>query len=434
VDAVAAVEDPKSDSSKRQAAWGKEHHSMGTGRRLLRGVLAVIVLGGAVVGLMLALMSVLPTPNLGLLGPNVVLHVLGGVIEGYSLLLAAFALLGIALALLARRAGIRRISRVAAVLGVVTIALCLVPVVQGWRTASQEGVALSLSEYFSFPTSVSPETVTYARPEGEELQLDVRHPPDEGDTAGPERRPAVVTVHGGGGAFGSRSEDRLWGDWLAEQGYVVFSIDYRLGLPPRWEDATGDVKCAVGWVRENADRYGVDPARIALLGRSFGGVVALLAAYAESDPRLPPSCDIAGTGVEAVAAFYAGTDFIRIDETHWPWWRPKLENSVTDSTGTDVDFVAEGDRRLVSPVSHVDPGDPPTFLAHGGQDQINPSEQSMLLAHLLEEEGVPHRLIELPGANHGFDGAWGSWDTQIVRHELGEFLEHRLANQDPDAR
>jgi acetyl esterase/lipase len=228
--------------------------------------------------------------------------------------------------------------------------------------------------------------------------------------------------------LGGRSEDTLWSEWLAEQGYVVFSIDYRLGLPPRWQDATGDVKCAVDWVRENADRYGVDPDRIALIGRSAGGHFALLAAYTEGDPRLPPSCDVPDTGVAAVAAFYPATDFTRPDETQSPWWRPSLGSSVKDSTGTDVDYVAEGDRRLASPVSHVDPGDPPTFLAHGGQDQFVPPEQSVLLADRLEEAGVPHRLIELPWARHGFDVAWGSWDAQILRHELGEFLEQRLAD------
>ena len=191
---------------------------MVTGRRLLRGVLAATALGWTAVGLVLALMSVLPTPNLGLLGPNVVLHLLAAVVEGYSLLLAGFALLGIALALLARRVGLRRTSLVAAVLGVVTVALSLVPVVQGWRTASHEGVALSLSEYFSLPSVGSPETVTYARPDGEELKLDVWRSPDEGDTVGPKRRPAVVAVHGGGGMQGGRSGETLWGAWLAEQG------------------------------------------------------------------------------------------------------------------------------------------------------------------------------------------------------------------------
>jgi acetyl esterase/lipase len=312
-------------------------------------------------------MSVLPTPNVGLLWPNLVLDSLAMLAEEQSLWLAVFAVLGLILAALARRAGWRRASLVAAAFAVVTVVLSLVPVVQGWRIASQEGVALSLTEYFSFPSGGPSETVTYARPGGEELKLDVRRRPDQSDKAGQALRPAVVTVHGGGGFFGGRSEDTLWGEWLAEEGYVVFSIDYRLGLPPRWQDATGDVKCAVGWVKENADHYGVDPDRIALMGRSAGGHFALLAAYTEGDPRLPPSCDVPDTGVAAVAAFYPGTDFTRLDETQSPWWRPNLGSSVKDSTGTDVDYVAEGDRRLASPTSHVDPGDPPTFLAHRGQ-------------------------------------------------------------------
>ncbi|HEY6684676.1 MAG TPA: alpha/beta hydrolase [Propionibacteriaceae bacterium] len=404
---------------------------MVTRRRLLRGALAAIVLGGAVIGLVLGLMIVLPTPNLGLLWPNLALDLLAVVAEGYSLWLAIFAVLGLALALLARRVGFRRSSLVAAVLGVVTVALSLVPVVQGWRTASQEGVALSLSEYFSFPSIGSPETVTYARPEGQELKLDVWRPPDQGDTAGPERRPAVVTVHGGGGIFGSRSDEAFWSEWLAEEGYVVFNIDYRLGdyrlgQPPRTLDATGDVKCAVGWVKENAGRYGVDPDRIALMGRSSGGHLALLAAYTEGDPLLPPSCGVPDTGVEAVAAFYSVTDQTRFDEMQWPWWRPHLLS--VDYTRFTPDSEPEPDRSLISPTFHVDPGDPPTFLTHGGEDQWVPPEQSLLLANRLEEAGVPHRLIELPWARHVFDVAWGSWGEQIVRHELGEFLARHLAN------
>jgi acetyl esterase len=130
--------------------------------------------------------------------------------------------------------------------------------------------------------------------------------------------------------------------------------------------------------------------------------------------------------VEAVAAFYSATDQTRRDEMQWPWWRPNLASSVKDSTGFTPE--SELERRLASPTSHVDPGDPPTFLTHGGKDQWAPPEQSELLANRLEEAGVPHRLIELPWARHAFDVAWGSWGEQIVRHELGEFLAQRLAN------
>ena len=127
------------------------------------------------------------------------------------------------------------------------------------------------------------------------------------------------------------------------------------------------------------------------------------------------------------------TDQTRFDEMQWPWWRPNLASSPPSgfSEGA-VESVRE--RRLASLAFHVNPGDPPTFLTHGGQDQWVPPEQSELLADRLEEEGVPHRLIELPGARHAFDAAWGGWSQQIVRHELEEFLEHRLSDEDQDAR
>jgi acetyl esterase/lipase len=89
----------------------------------------------------------------------------------------------------------------------------------------------------------------------------------------------VIVVHGGGWRSGERSDFPSWNAWLADTGYVVFDIDYRLSPPPAWQDAPADVACAVGWVKENAARYGVDPERVALMGRSAGGHLVLLAAY-----------------------------------------------------------------------------------------------------------------------------------------------------------
>ncbi len=308
------------------------------------------------IGLLLGLLIVLPTPAVGL-WTSLVLWLLAVWVGGYSLLLAVFAVLGLGLAFLARRTGLRTTSLVAAVLGVVTVALSLVPVVQGWRTASEEHVPLSLSEYLSFPSLDSPlETVTYAQPEGKELQLDIRQPIDGGRASGPELRPAVVTVHGGGGVFGSRSEDVLWSAWLAEEGYVVFSIDYRLGQTPFGQDATADVKCAVGWAKENAERYGVDPDRIALMGRSAGGVAALLAAYTDRDPQLSPGCDVQDSGVDAVVGFYPPTDQAGLDEWQPPWWRPSLGDEFDppgDSTESEEEPSSSPRRHPTStPVIH----------------------------------------------------------------------------------
>jgi acetyl esterase/lipase len=81
---------------------------------------------------------------------------------------------------------------------------------------------------------------------------------------------------------------------------------------------------------------------------------------------------------------------------------------------------------LLSPVTRVDSCDPPTFLAHGGDDQIVPPGESELLTERLREAGVPHRLVGLPWANHTFDFIWGGWGSQITRSTLQEFLEAHL--------
>lgn len=127
------------------------------------------------------------------------------------------------------------------------------------------------------------------------------------------------------------------------------------------------------------------------------------------------------------------TDQTLLHDVQSPWWRPNLGSSLEDPTGATPESEPEL-YLLASPTSHVDSADPPTFLAHGAADQWAPPEQSELPATLLEEAGVPHRLIELPGARHGFDAVWGGWSSQIVSHELEGYLEQHLADQEPHAR
>lgn len=393
-------------------------------RRISRGLLAALTLAWAAFGLLWAATIVLPVPNL-------TLWLFSVLVSEFSLLLAAFALVGIGLAAIVRRMGFRRVSVIAAALGAATVALSLVPVGWAWQTAREEGISLSFSEYFAgisaIPDRPPTETVGYARPDGEELTLDVWEPP--GNTGGD--RPAIAMVHGGSWENGERSFARR-ASWLADKGYVVFDIGYRLAPPPRWQDATGDVKCAVGWVRENADEYGVNPERVALEGDSAGGHLALLAAYSEGNPELPPSCDVPDTGAEAVVAFYPPTEMSRFCDEGLPGWYPEL-----DCRGTLDRFIGGTPEemperyRLVSPTTHVSPGSPPTFMVQGGRDQLVAPEQSPILAEKLEREGVPYRLLEIPYARHSFDLSWGGWGNQITTPALEEFLElHFPANQE----
>jgi acetyl esterase/lipase len=404
----------------------------GAWKKWLAGVAA---LSWAGFGLVWAQVIALPSP---LLPPRSFAELLGEVpattsperfivmiLKETSLVLCAFALLGLLLAALAYRAGTRGGSLVAALLCAITVAVSLVPMAQAQRVASAEDITLSLPGYFAGPAFAvegSPETATYARPGGEELKLDVWRPPDDssGSPAAERGRPAVVVVHGGGWRSGARGEFPEWNAWLADNGHVVFDIDYRLSAS-NWQEAPADVACAVGWVKENADRYGVDPGRVALMGRSAGGHLALLAAYTRGPATSTRGCEAPNardTGVAAVVAFYPPTDLARLSRQGY---LGGMDRFLGGTPG-----AAPGRYRLLSPISRVDPADPPTFLAHGGDDEIVPPGESELLAGRLREAGVPHRLVELPWANHTFDFSWGGWGSQITRSSLEEFLESRL--------
>jgi hypothetical protein len=186
---------------------------------------AAAAVSWAVLGLLWAQALALPHP---LLPPLFFAEILGRIpatprperfiamlIKETSLLLFGFALLGLILAALARRAGAKKSALFAALLCAAIVAVSLAPVTQAMKTASTEGVPLSLTGYLAGLSPVpdrfehrSPETVPYAHSEGEVLKADVWEPSDDAsrgssrhsgaDVAATKRRPAVIVVHGGG--------------------------------------------------------------------------------------------------------------------------------------------------------------------------------------------------------------------------------------------
>jgi len=91
--------------------------------------------------------------------------------------------------------------------------------------------------------------------------------------------PALVAVHGGGWVAGVRSAFQYWGPYLAARGIAVFAISYRLATKSKtFPEAVQDVLAGVQFVRGKAHAFGIDPARIGLLGASAGAHLAALAA------------------------------------------------------------------------------------------------------------------------------------------------------------
>jgi acetyl esterase/lipase len=347
----------------------------------------------------------------------------------WSVWLGALGAAGVGLSLLARAAGVSRaLARLALVPCALSVLLSLLPPLTAWREARDRDLRLSLRRYLygsdaGARGARAHATFTYASPDGRALELDAYLPATE--SAQP--RPAVVVVHGGSWNAGARSDFPRWDWWLVGEGYAVFDIDYRLAPQPNWRTATGDVKCAVGWVRANARRFNVDPQRVALYGRSAGGHLALLAAYSAGETALPPSCPVADEGVQAVVSFYGVTD------TAWAYAHPANQRVIDGPetlrrfTGATPEDAADV-YRLASPVSYVSARTPPTLLFHGGRDQLVRAENMDLLAARLRAAGVPCDCVRLAYAQHGFDYNFDGWGSQIAQAVVAAYLRAHLGS------
>ena len=176
------------------------------------------------------------------------------------------------------------------------------------------------------------------------------------------------------------------------------SIEYRLDNVAKWPAQIQDCKLGVRWLRANAVKYNVDPNRIGVWGASAGGhLVACLGTMAdvkeyEGDGGYPG----VSSSVQAVVDFFGPTDFITPT-----LYTPEALRLTTGLFGVprdqNPDLWKSG-----SPVFYVKAGDPPMLLVHGDSDTLVPLAQSTVFDEALTKAGVPHELIVVKNAGHGF--------------------------------
>ena len=350
-----------------------------------------------------------------------------------SAFLVAAAVVALGIALVLRGIGSPFVASVIALSSVSAIALGLIPLVQARQIAQARGVPLDLKRYLhartdSEATGHPDRTVPYATVDGGRvLSLDVYLPSPRPATPS---RPLLV-IHGGFWAAGQRGEASLASRALAERGFAVFDVEYRIAPQPNWQTALGDVKCAIGWVKQHAatDDWNVDPKKLALLGRSAGAHLALTAAYTATADDLPTSCPSGGaaaaaavdSSVESVISLYGPTDLA------WAYAHPANLHAA-DSPQKLRAFLGDAPEReperyrAMSPTERVTATAPRTLLVQGGRDQFVAPDQMDRLAARLAALGVPHETLFIPYAQHAFDFVPGSFSSQILEATLQAFL------------
>ena len=245
--------------------------------------------------------------------------------------------------------------------------------------------------------------------DGENLTLDLYRP-----TSGFGSRPVVVVIHGGGWTNGTKREFPQLSRYLAARGYVVASIDYRLAPQWKFPAPQNDLTSAVRYVKDLATTHAVDPTRIALLGRSSGGQIALLGAYTSTDPAIRGVVSMQGPAA-----------------MRWGHANP-AKARVFDSTaaleaylgGPPTTHGAQYD--AAEPGRFVTQNSPPTLIFQSLRDEhVAPFHADLVSARLIEE-GVPHLVVRMPWATHGcdyvFSGPCGQVSTFAIEQFLGAVL------------
>ncbi len=233
----------------------------------------------------------------------------------------------------------------------------------------------------------------YGNIDGISLKLDLALPANE---EGPF--PGLIFIHGGGWASGKRQIYHLYTYHFARQGYAAATISYRLSGQAQFPAAVQDVKCAVRWMRANAAVYHIDPDRIALIGGSAGGHLALMAGYTAGDLEFEGEGGNPGvsSAVQAVVNFYGPYD---------------LTAEIARDSKEVLEFLgASWDENpalyfQASPMHYLNAGDPPTLIFHGTIDDVVPIEQSERLAARLDELGIPCVFEAFEGWPHTMDRA-----------------------------
>lgn len=233
--------------------------------------------------------------------------------------------------------------------------------------------------------------------------------------------PLVIFIHGGGWLVNDKYADiGYMKKTVAEivgSGFALASIDYRFATHAIFPAQIQDCNRAISFLYDNADKYGFDVDRFAVIGFSAGGHLASLVGLSKNnaveDFFMPATNK--SFHFKAIIDFYGPAELILFpgaDDEKSP------ESLLIGAAPLKRPDLA----KAASPVTYVDKNDPPFLIIHGEKDDMVSPKQSRLLSAWLSVEGVPNELIIVKDAPH-----FGvMFDADEVRNKVMDFLKKQL--------
>jgi acetyl esterase/lipase len=255
--------------------------------------------------------------------------------------------------------------------------------------------------------------VPFAASDSVRLTMDVYRPPSAGSY------PAIVQIYGGAWQQGAPGDNAAFASYLASRGYVVFAVDYRHAPRWQWPAQIEDVRAALSWIATHGRQYDADVNRLALIGRSAGAELAMVAAYT---PGAPP--------VRAVVSYYGPVDLAEGYRLP-PRPDPLGVRAIIDAfLGGSPDAAPERYREA-SPITYAVRPQPPTLLIYGARDHVVEARYGAMLYRRLRAGGSTVVFLEIPWAEHAFDVLSGGLGAQLALFHAERFLGWALRATSP---
>tara|TARA_R110002049_G_scaffold27321_4_gene94478 strand:+ start:17200 stop:18354 length:1155 start_codon:yes stop_codon:yes gene_type:complete len=262
--------------------------------------------------------------------------------------------------------------------------------------------------------------VVFGKGGGRDLKMHIVLPKEDRQ----KPQPVYVWVHGGGWQGGTKDGGVGKVVPMVREGFVGATIEYRLTGEAPFPAQIEDCKCAIRYLRAHAEKYNLDPNRIAVGGSSAGGHLVALLGTSGAVKELEGDGGWAdhSSSVQAVVDLYGPTDFKAFVTAKGYESHNKAGSPESKLLGGGEVLPNVAGIKRVNPITYVDKSDPPFLIIHGTNDRTVPLNQSEAMDKALKAVQVESTLHTIEGAGHGGP----QFATSEIRNMQRDFLLKHL--------
>ncbi|MBS4538925.1 alpha/beta hydrolase [Clostridium sp. D2Q-11] len=253
-------------------------------------------------------------------------------------------------------------------------------------------------------------------------KLDIHFP--EGNT---EKLPIMIYIHGGGWTIGNKGNYTKLCQTIANEGFLVFNINYRLGPKNQHPSQVIDVIDAIKWVKENYTDYNGDINQIFLGGDSGGAHLSSLVSCILTNENLRKSYNIETPIVKeqllGLILYYGAYNFDTLIDTGFPAIKIMVKSYIGTKKPEESQYIDQ-----ISPIDHITKDFPPVFITAGKVDWLYSQTAEMI--EELDRKGIQYsKLIfdkTTKEAQHAFINFYKRDCTKEAYNATIEFLKENI--------